>query len=216
MLTYFLNLLFPKSAPQPTLLSLPPETRLNIYTTLFPPLKLHLTPLTPSNPLPEPPILHTTSLLRSEALPIFYSAIEVHIPTFHRTTPPERVGVLIGKIPEGQIKQIRRFVVPWTLRFEVTVQLSPNPWRRAQSDGADGGGLAVGEKHYVVVRSMRANISEEFCEKFTEAVLTWIEDLLESHEEKGLYLNAKDLCSLVANINRHAPTMLRQVCGISV
>ncbi|KAK4501640.1 hypothetical protein PRZ48_007449 [Zasmidium cellare] len=198
---------FPNPKPA-TLLSLPPETRLAIYPLLFPTLPITLTP---SNPIPVPPILQSTTLLRAEALPIFFSTIGLHISVSLRPTPQERPHVLLAKIPETQLRGIRRFVVEWGECFEVVVQLTMNPVKRVEEDDE---GVVVGEKWYVVVRSLRASIGEEICETLAETVSKWTGALLEGHKE-GLFLDAKDLCWFIANINRHAPAVLQEVCGIS-
>lgn len=210
---------------QPTNLpSLPTELRLPIYEQLFDAQCITLTPETAFNPIRVHPLLQINQRLRNEALSTFFSSKELVIPTFLRITPEERLPTLLSKLLPGQLGQISRVTIPWNQRFQVVIQFTPNPTAKVQQEDAladdvdfdDPIGIATGENFYVHVRSCSSVVDKEFCEKFAHVLSQAITCLLESEgREKGMYLSPQDMCWLVAQVNRHAEQMLRDICGIS-
>lgn len=227
MFSYLRTLIFGQRPQPSSLLSLPLETRLTVYKDLFTPQTIYLNTYTQSNPISEPPILHTSTLLRSEALPIFYSSLTLNIPRPRRHFYPELESVL-SKIPHEQMLQIRRFVIPYTTRCTITIQLSPNPSRYFEADrtidttvtSPAPNHIVVGGKYYVQVSSTRRGINQDFCEAFAAPMARLLDGLLTDQERKGrrpgLYLSAVDLHWLMVNIDMQVPVMLKEFCNLYI
>jgi hypothetical protein len=117
-----------------TLLSLPAEVRLNIYSYLFDDTSIHIdscttaeqTPIKSRNRQPAlAPLLQTCRFLRHEAEPSYFSRVKV-CSDIYQGIPPTNLLNWLHDIGEHNVQLLRKFELRWNNYVNVSLDLKHN------------------------------------------------------------------------------------------
>lgn len=113
----------------PSLLSLPAEVRLNIYSYLFDDVSLHIDQHTAS-PHPKQqqkpalaPILRTCRYLRDEASPSYFSKVKVHV-AVRKAVPCTSLVHWLESIGEHNVRLLRNITIRWDNYVDINLELN--------------------------------------------------------------------------------------------
>jgi hypothetical protein len=114
----------------PTLLSLPAEVRLNIYSFLFEDSSIHIDSNASSKPGRQgnpvlAPLLQTCKFLRSEAEPSYFSRVTV-CSDIYQGVPPTGLINWLRDIGEINVSLLRKFELKWNNYVNITLDLKHN------------------------------------------------------------------------------------------
>lgn len=117
----------------PSLLSLPAEVRLNIYSFLFADECLSIDPPANTSQLQtkqhrQPalaPILRTCRYLRDEASPSYFSKVKVHF-NVRKGVPPTSLIHWMDSIGEANVKLLRNLNMRWENYVDISLELKRN------------------------------------------------------------------------------------------
>ncbi|KAF2170809.1 hypothetical protein M409DRAFT_63866 [Zasmidium cellare ATCC 36951] len=209
---------------QSTLLSLPAEVRLNIYSYLFADEWVYIDPCVYTSPSQRrnrkqqygAPLMQTCRQLRDEASPYYFANVRVCFDVCKSIQP---VGLInwLDDIGTANVKLLRHFEMRWSDYVDIKLDLTrkpANPRRntitKAEEDTNSTKKTQLGTKHVLTVQGIPEHEPEywkrmgtsEFCDVLSKQLSCRLERLLGARE--GLYLSLGEVLEFVAEADGHA------------
>ncbi|KAK4501466.1 hypothetical protein PRZ48_007275 [Zasmidium cellare] len=208
---------------QPTLLSLPAEIRLNIYSYLFASEWVYIDPCVYTSPTQRrtrnqqygAPLMQTCRQLRDEASPYYFANVRVCFDVCKSIRP---VGLInwLDDIGSSNVKLLRHFEMRWSDYVDIKLDLTRTPLQPTTTtepslpDISSTKKTHLGTKHILTVQGIPEHEPEywkrmgtsEFCDVLCKQLGWGLERLLASRE--GLGLSEAEVVEFVREADGHA------------